>query len=74
MAKIIVVIVVLSLLFLWIKSSRKMSKNSDKQDKKKDTPQALKSDMIKCDKCETYIQINDAVISNGRYICNNNCE
>jgi uncharacterized protein len=74
MAKIIVVIIVLSLLFLWIKSSRKIPKTNDKQNKKTNESQALKSDMIKCNKCETYIQINDAIMSDGNYICSNNCE
>ncbi len=74
MAKILVVVVVLSLLFLWIKSSRKISKTENKQKNKKDDQQALKSDMIKCAKCQTYIQINDSVMSNGKYICPNNCE
>lgn len=74
MAKILVVVVVLSLLFLWIKSSRKISNSDNKQNKKKDDIQSLKSDMTKCEKCGTYIQINDAVMSGGKYICTNNCE
>lgn len=79
MLKILVVIVVLSLLFIWIKADRKakIMKNNESPDNKNDDKkknQIPKSDMIECSKCSTYIPISDAVMSNGKYLCPNNCE
>ena len=74
MAKILIVVVVLSLLFLWIKSSRKLSTSDNKKNKKENDTPSLKSDMAKCAKCKTYIQIDDAIMSDGNYICPNNCK
>ena len=65
MLKIIVFIAVLAILFMWIKTSRKSSST----DKTKDN-----NEMINCAKCDTYIEMKDAIMSNGKYVCPDDCK
>lgn len=62
LGKLLMLILVVAFIYLFIiPSFRKSSKNDDKKEVQ---------NFIECDKCGTYIDIKEATLSGGKYICN----
>ena len=50
---------------IWFFFIRKPNKSS--------TPKPQEETMVECAKCQTFISQNEAILSNGRYYCCNEC-
>jgi|GEM_PF-603442 len=50
------------------KPEQKVSKESSSRDKKEDA-----NEMIECAQCGVYSELSDAILSNGKYYCSNEC-
>lgn len=63
----LLIAVIAAVYFFFIK--KKPSKINDTKDTKK--PKA--NDMIECESCGVYSEINDMILSNGKYYCSDEC-
>ncbi len=45
--------------------------NNSKQSDTKQKPQA--NEMVECQNCGVYVEISEAILSNGKYYCSNEC-
>ena len=55
--------------FMFIK--KKPSLGSQKKAAKKEVPKA--NDMVECASCGVYVEINEAILSDAKYYCSNEC-
>jgi len=57
--------------FMFIKKKPAISKNkTDSKEKQNDEPS---NEMIACESCGIYCDIDDTIISNNKYYCSNEC-
>lgn len=68
--KILLVAGVIALVYFMFIKKKPAVKNSGK-DKRKDEIQS--SDMVECSTCSIYCEIDDAILSNGKYYCSKEC-
>lgn len=67
--KILLLIGVIALVyFMFIKKKPLVSSSNDKNTK----PQP--NDMIECTECGVYVEISEAILSNGNYYCSQECQ
>jgi uncharacterized protein len=64
--KYIVAVVVLYILYLAFFKKRSVMNETDIQD-------SSVSETTQCVKCGTYVDIDDSILSNGRYYCSQEC-
>ena len=55
---------------IYIVFFKKNRENNIKNDKKNDE---ITDIMMECPKCKTYVSKQDAILSNGKYYCSNEC-
>ena len=48
-------------------------KKSPSKQKPKQTDALEAHDMVECSRCGVYVELQDAILSNGRYYCGNEC-
>ncbi len=64
--KILLVIGVIAVVyFMFIKKKPITTKNNDTK--------AQANDMIECAKCGVYVEVGEAILSNGKYYCSQEC-
>lgn len=74
MLKFLLVVFVIALVyFIFIKKPSQLQKsNQDAKDaKKKDEAQS--NEMVECSTCKIYCELDDALLSNGKYYCSKEC-
>ena len=57
--------------FMFFKKKPIKNTSSPKKDEKKEKLEA--NDMIECPTCGIYSELNDSVLSNGKYYCSSEC-
>ena len=68
--KVLLVLSVIAIVyFMFIK--KKPSVTSQKKAATKETPKA--NDMVACENCDIYVEINEAILSDAKYYCSNEC-
>ena len=50
-----------------------ISNNTHNYTKKDNQPNNNDNDMVECATCSLYVEINEAILSNGRYYCSREC-
>jgi uncharacterized protein len=63
----VVIGVIVAVYFFFIKKKPQVSKN----DKKQASNDA--QEMVECAKCGVYVEVKEAILSNGKYYCSNEC-
>ena len=67
--KILLVIGVIALVyFMFIKKKTLASRSDDKNTK------LQPNDMIECKQCGIYVEVSEAILSNGKYYCSQECQ
>lgn len=61
--------VIAAVYFLFIKKPAVSQK--PKKSKKEEQPQA--NDMVECASCGVYVEVSEAILSNGKYYCSKTC-
>ena len=69
MMKYLVVIGVIWAVYYFFIKKQPISQNSYKKNNTKDNA----NDMVECETCGTYVEIDEAIISNGKYYCSKEC-
>ena len=70
---IIVIGVIAAIYFLFIKKKPAVT-NSKKANKNNTTKEEVQSnDMVECSTCGVYCEIGDAILSNSKYYCSDEC-
>ena len=69
MLKYLVVIGVIAFVYyFFIKKKSTIASNSESNSSKSQS-----NDMVECSKCGTYAQIDDSILSDGKYYCSQEC-
>lgn len=66
--KLLLIIGVISIVYFMFIKKKPIQNNTTKNDDKLET-----NDMVECAACGTYAEISDAIISNNKYYCSNEC-
>ncbi len=70
--KLLLVIAVIGIVyFMFIK--KKPLKYSDKKSNEKSNEKLDSNDMVECCSCGIYSELNDSLLSNGKYYCSKEC-
>ena len=69
MIKYLVVIGVIAFIYYVFIKKKPIQKSADAQ--KKETTKA--NEMVECSKCHIYCELDDAILSNGKYYCSDEC-
>ncbi len=70
--KILLVIgVIAAVYFMFFKKKPIQSNTKTKKDKKSEKLEA--NDMVECPTCGVYSELDDSVLSNGKYYCSSEC-
>ena len=71
----LIIVVIATVYFLFIKKKpiRNTSKKSDTKNKNKDETKQQSNEMIECTTCGIYCELDDTIISNGKYYCSTEC-
>ena len=67
----LVIGVIVVVYFMFIKKKPIHNKAEPQQDKKSDKLDA--NDMIECQNCGIYSELEDSILSNGKYYCSSEC-
>ena len=69
----LVIGVVAAIYFLFIKkSSNTLKRESGDTSPKKDAKQDVE-EMVECSRCAIYVEVDEAILSNGKYYCSKEC-
>ena len=72
MIKYIVVIgVILAIYYFFIKKKPTNNQYSNEKKQKKETDNS--NDMVKCESCGIYCEIDDSILNSGKYYCSDEC-
>jgi len=52
---------------------QKSVKNRQRNEKKQEQSSAPTNEMVECAHCSVYVEISEAILSNGKYYCSNEC-
>jgi len=63
--------VIATVYFMFFKTKPTM-KNAAKNETKKPTPPEV-NDMVECANCSVYVEVQEAILSNGKYYCSREC-
>ncbi len=66
----LVIGVVVAIYYLFIKKSSSNVQNSQKSENKKGDDV---DEMVECSRCGVYVEIEEAIVSNGKYYCSKEC-
>ncbi len=67
----LVIGVVVAVYYFFIK--KKPSQSVSKEQKSTKAPQEDVEEMVQCSRCEVYVEIKEAIVSNGKYFCSQTC-
>ncbi len=62
----LVVVIIAAVYFMFFKKKPNKVNNSKKNEE-------ISSEMVECKKCNTYISIDEAILSNSNYYCSKEC-
>ncbi|MEA1956559.1 MAG: PP0621 family protein [Campylobacterota bacterium] len=68
MLKYLLVIGVIAFIYYFFIKKKPLKKPTDKEQKDTKT-----NDMTQCERCGVYCEIEDAILSNGKYYCSSEC-
>ncbi len=68
----LVIGVVAAIYYLFIKKSAPKTLN-EANNAKKDAKTEKVDEMVECSRCGVYVEIDEAIISNGKYYCSKEC-
>ncbi len=69
MLKYLLVIAVIAIVYLFFIKKKPKNVTKDREAKK----EAQTSDMVECTTCKTFIAIDEAILSSGKYYCSDEC-
>jgi uncharacterized protein len=52
---------------------QKAQKTQHKEQKRENKPNQATNEMVECAHCALYVEISEAILSNGKYYCSNEC-
>lgn len=68
--KLLAVVAVLFLLYIIFFKKNRVTNNDSQQNTKKEE---IEDVLVECPSCGTFVSKDDAILSNGKYYCSNEC-
>ncbi|MCD4668181.1 MAG: hypothetical protein K8R44_06300 [Sulfurimonas sp.] len=69
--KVLLVIVVIAVVYFMFIKKKPLKNSANKKHKKSEEPQV--NDMVECCACGTYTELQEAILSNNKYYCSEEC-
>ena len=69
--KIIILLVVIAVIYFRFFAPKK--EPTIKKNQKEEKQNNELDDLVPCEKCNTYVSLDDSIIKNGHYFCSNSC-
>jgi len=69
--KVLLVIGVITAIYFFFIKKKPSKVQGEQKNSKKQTPKA--NDMIECESCGVYCEVNDMILSGGKYYCSKEC-
>lgn len=69
----IVVIGLIAVVYFFFIKKRPTVTRSDKHDNKQKKDETPSNDMVECSACGIYCELDDAILSNNKYYCSDEC-
>ena len=72
--KILVFLVLLFLVYiLFFKKNRESDIKNNKKSSQDNNTQKISDTLVECPTCKVFVSKNEAILSNGKYYCSNEC-
>ena len=68
--KLLLIIAVITMVYFIFFKSKPLSSNREKKQK---TKESASDEMVQCAECDVYVEMDEAILSNGKYYCSNEC-
>lgn len=68
MLKYLLVVAVISIVYFFFIKKKPIKDSNSSKDSKLES-----NDMVQCPTCGTYCEVNDSILSNGKYYCSKEC-
>jgi len=69
--KLLLVAAVIYIVYIIFFKQKSVTKSNTDKKETKEKPQA--NEMVECNQCGVYVEISEAILSNGKYYCSNEC-
>jgi len=69
--KLLLVVFVIAIVYFMLIKKKPQVQSQNQDAKKKDEIQS--NEMVECSTCKIYCELDDAILSNGKYYCSNEC-
>lgn len=71
--KLLLIIAVLAVVYILFFKPKTITNNSNKYTRKDNSTKKVDNDMVECATCSLYVEIHEAILSNGKYYCSQEC-
>ena len=69
--KILLVIAVIAIVYFMFIKKKPLKQNNKESNKQDEKPSS--NDMVECSTCGVYSELDDSILSNGKYYCSKEC-
>lgn len=73
MLKYLLVIGVIAFVYFFFIKKKPIKESSNDNNSKQDNSKLQSNDMVECSKCGIYSELDDSILSNGKYYCSKEC-
>ncbi|MDA3908034.1 MAG: PP0621 family protein [Sulfurimonas sp.] len=70
---IVVIGLIVVVYFIFIKKRPAVRQNKKDSTQKKSEEEVQSNDMVECEKCGIYCEVDDTILSNNKYYCSQEC-
>jgi uncharacterized protein len=70
--KLLLIVAVIYIVYIMFFKQRSVERSAPKSKRKKEQKTEV-NDMVECANCGLYLEVSEAILSNGKYYCSNEC-
>ena len=71
--KFLLIMAVIAVIYMMFFKTKSTTQVGTKKAKKAETTEPEINDMIECANCGVYVEVEEAILSNGKYYCSREC-
>ena len=71
--KFLLIVAVITIIYIMFFKTKPTTQRETKKPKQRGTTEPQINDMIECANCGVYVEVDEAILSNGRYYCSREC-
>ncbi len=71
--KFLLIVIIITVIYIMFFKPKPATQKRRKNNKKRETENPEINDMTECATCGVYVEIQEAILSNGKYYCSREC-